>query len=158
MNIPKAHIQSERLFRIYFKTSRFFHSIVSTEKDSSKTIFLCQWARLRMPANIEGRQASYGGRRSESHLLVSSYRIPWSELHDPSLGMGEGHMPHKKRSVLMKCLLENKHVLVAWIIMTEQQRGQSQSVHRTTEEESTDLRKPLRLPSRLYIFCWKLVF
>lgn len=35
------------------------------------------------------RPASYGRRRRESHLLVSSLKILWSGLHDPAFGKGE---------------------------------------------------------------------
>jgi len=56
------------------------------------------------------RPASYG-RRSVSHLLVSSWRILWSELHDPAFGnggVGGGEMCSTAESLCSEMLVREQ--------------------------------------------------
>lgn len=46
------------------------------------------------------RPASYGRRRHESHLLVSSWKILWSGLQDPAFGKGGDNVQHNREPVL----------------------------------------------------------
>lgn len=104
------------------------------------------------------RPASYGRRGSVSHLLVSSWRILWSELHDPAFGNGRrrgvgGRRAGQQRAYALRCLSENKHVLLAWVICDRTAKRPVTIVDRGTEEKATDLRKPLCSPRQLYISC-----
>jgi len=71
-------------------------------------------------------------------------------------GWGAGRCAAQQRAYALRCLLENKRVLLAWVICDRTAKRPVTIVDRGTKEKSTDLRKPLCSPRQLMYFLLKI--